>query len=104
MTDHRLVTMVPDKTGSHPEPPFNPAEPEMEQLRWLAGLIYDQTGISIEVSVNRHLDAVHRYLGEDERSSQRFNIAYKNHVAGSLNYSQAWWYMTGIQSGWELRD
>ncbi|MFF6847127.1 hypothetical protein [Streptomyces antimycoticus] len=96
------VTRIHDATGSHIEPPLDPAWDDDTKLAWHAAVIAHDTGIIIDVRDSEYtIDGkpVHGY----------YDLIVGSSSIGPLSFWPAWDYLNGVSTGatqapWPVTD
>jgi hypothetical protein len=90
--DHTSVRRVRDNTGSHIEPPFNPAWSDEDKLRWHAAVTTFDTGLTIRVG-----PAGYSINGVPQHGYYSIQVGWSS--CGPLDLDSGWTYINGIAAG-----
>ncbi|WP_275558514.1 hypothetical protein [Streptomyces sp. 5-6(2022)] len=86
------VTRIHDATGSHIEPPLDPAWSDLNKLRWHAAVTAHDTGIAATVQ-----DATYTIDGKPVPG--HYDIIVGASSIGPFDFRSAWDYLNGVSTG-----
>ncbi|AXH49050.1 hypothetical protein SEA_ECLIPTUS_98 [Gordonia phage Ecliptus] len=88
------VTRVRDDSGSHIEPPLDPAWSELDQLRWKAGVVIVDAGVPLRITLNDHARLSRN--GVDVPGIYGLQLG---HTSSARGFHDMWDYLNGLRAG-----
>lgn len=90
-----VVTRIYEGGGSKPEPPHDESWDDLTSLRWKAGLVEYETGITLRISTG----------GYREKRGSRwvapegyYNVRHGSSVSGPFSYGMLWRWLNGYSA------
>lgn len=90
------VRRVATRHGTHVEPPLDPKWSKSEKLAWHAAVFEFDTGMSVAIEQGTLQE---RHLGIWRTVADSYSIGFGSSTMGSLNYHDAWTYISGLETG-----
>lgn len=85
-----VVERIAGVRGSHIEPPLDQAWSNLEKLRWQAGVVLVDSGVSVDVGLAPGRRAMYSLSGDCW-------------TVGHFDFHACWLYLNGVEKGAKLR-
>lgn len=91
------VVRVHTRNGSHIDPPLNQAWSELDRLRWHAGVVQADCGVTAYITPGAL--STPGPFGRMRRHMDEYAIRIGARSSSSFNYHEAWDYLNGVEAG-----